>query len=442
MNGPIGARSLRQRVETVGGETARASVWRYALPILAGLAIMLAGIALRAPIRTYGGPDEQSAFNNYIFQYLGAYSDIASLWFRDQLWNHALPFFEYQIEYPVLMGVIIWLLGFAGREVWVYFLVSAGAMAVCGVVLLWLTRRYDGANVWLLALSPALGLYVALNWDMLSVLLTAGALLLFRRDRDRWGAVLLSAAVWTKFFPIVLVPLVIFERLLRGRIRDALWIGGIFAACTVLFNGPAAIERTATGWRLRESWLYFFRFNQNRPREVNFWNFFDPLRLSLEQINFWSAALLALGVLLISFVLWRGWRRAVGRPMDLLLPAALAAVAWFFWINKVYSPQYSLWLMALLALLAAPPALAVAFASVDLLYFAASFIVLYLDSSINPAKQWFFDQGVIHAMMLREAVIAAIIVFALARLWRGGEVPRRHGDTVTRRHGDTVIFRL
>jgi len=420
MNKPLGVRPLRQQAETVRGATASAGVWRFVLPILAGTAIMIAGIALRAPLRSYSGEDTQQAFNNYIFGYLGAYSDIASLWFRDQLWNHALPFFEYQIEYPVLMGLVIWLLGFAAREVWTYFLVSAAAMAVCGVLLIWLTRLYRGANVWLLALSPALALYVALNWDMPSVLLTSGALLLFSRNRDRWGAVLLSAAVWSKFFPIVLVPLVIIERLLRRRVRDALWIGGIFAACTALFNGPAALERTATGWQLRESWLYFFRFNQRRPREVNFWNFFDPLQLTLEQINFWSAVLLGLGILVIALVMWRGWRRAAGRPADLVLPAALAAVAWFFFINKVYSPQYSLWLVTLLALLAAPPALAVAFAGVDVLYFAASFISLYLSSSADPAAQWFFDQGMLSSMALREAVIAAIIVFALARLWRGG----------------------
>lgn len=424
MNEPIGVRQLPQQTAAVRGATG-ARVWSFVLPMLVGTAIMVAGIALRAPIRTFSGEDSQRAFNNYIFQYLGAYSDIASLWFRDQLWNHGMPFFEYQIEYPVLMGLVIWVLGFAAREVWTYFLVSAAAMAVCGVLVIWVTRLYRGANVWLLALSPALALYVALNWDMFGILLTAGALLLFSRDRDRWGAVLLSAAVWTKFFPIVLVPLVIFDRLLRRRVRDACWIGGIFAVCTALFNGPAAIERTATGWQLRESWLFFFSFNRERPREVNFWNFFDSLELSLQQINFWSAVLLALGVGVIALVVWLGWRRTGGRPSDLVLPAALAAVAWFFFINKVYSPQYSLWLVALLALIAAPPALVVAFAGVDLLYFAASFIVLHLSSSNDPAAQWFFDQGMLSAMAMREAVIAAIIVFALARLWRGGMVTQR-----------------
>ncbi len=420
MNEPIGVRPLPRQAKTVRAATAGDRVWRFVLPLLAGTANMIAGIALRLPIRNYTGADTQSAFNNYVFQHLGAYSDIASLWYRDQMWNHGMPFFEYQIEYPVLMGLVIWLLGFAAREIWTYFLVSAAAMAVCGVVLLWLTQRYPGANVWLLALSPALGLYVALNWDMFSVLLTAGALLLFRRDRDRWGALLLSTAVWAKFFPIVLVPLVIFERLLRRRVRDAIWIGGIFAAATVLYNAPAAIERTATGWQLRESWLFFFRFNSQRGREVNFWNFFDRFQLSLETINFWSAALLGLGIMAITLVIWRGWLHAARRPADLILPAALAAVAWFFFINKVYSPQYSLWLVALLALIAAPTALVVAFAGVDLLYFAASFIILHLSSSGNPASQWFFDQALIPSMALREAAILAIVVFALARLWRGG----------------------
>jgi hypothetical protein len=190
---------------------------------------------------------------------------------------------------------------------------------------------------------------------------------------------------------------------------------------SVLINAPFAVARTPGGLAIRDSWLFFFRFNSQRPREVNFWNFFDGLGLTLHQINSLSALLLGAGIGAIGLLMAWAWRRGIRR--DLLLPASLAAIAWFFFINKVYSPQYSLWIAVLLALLAAPPALAVAFGAVDLLYFAASFIVLYLSVTQNPATQWFFDQSMLPAMALREAVILVIIVYAAWRMIRRNDPP-------------------
>lgn len=388
------------------------------LPLLVAAAMMLGGVAMRSPTAVYDGAPDQAAFNNYIFQYLGAYSDITSLWFRDQLWTHPVPYFGYPVEYPVGMGMLIWLINFVNSDVMSYFLATAAVMIGCGLLVVWLARKWPGANLWLLALSPTLPLYVVLNWDMFGILLLVAALLLFHRDRDGWGAVLLAAAVWTKFFPIVLVPLILLDRVLRRRWRDAFTIAGVFGAASLLINAPFALLWDSYGLHLRPAWLHFFTFNQQRPREVNFWNFFDSVGLSLQQINTWSAMLLAGGVGVIMLLMWLGFQRA-SQPRDLVLPAALAAIAWFFFINKVYSPQYSLWLAVLLALLAAPPALAVVFAAVDVMYFAASFIVLYLTTSQNPATNWFHGQVMFQAMAFREAAILALIVWAAWRIVNG-----------------------
>jgi hypothetical protein len=380
--------------------------------------MMLVGVLMRAPTARYTGAPDQFAFNNYIFQYLGAYSDITSLYFRDQLWNHPLPYFHYPLEYPVGMGVLIWLIGFANVTVMSYFFATAAVMIGCGLAIVWLGQRFAGARLWMLALSPTLPLYAVLNWDMFSILLTVASLFCFRRNRDGWGALLLAAAVWTKFFPIVLVPLVLLDRVLHRRWHDVWRIGAVFGFASVAINAPFALQVTDGGLRIRESWLYFFRFNQARPREINFWNFFDGLGLTLEQINRANAVLLALGVgTLMLLMVWRV-ARAWTQPHQLLLPASLAAIAWFFFINKVYSPQYSLWLIVLLALLAAPPALVIAFAGADLGYFAASFIGLYLSTTANPATDWFFREAMFRTMALREAVILAIIIWAIWRMLR------------------------
>ncbi len=407
--------------------TARQAATRpIILPLLVSTLMIVGGVVLRAPTAAYTGLPDQSSFNNYIFEHVGAYSDITSLYFRDQLWRHPTPYFDYYVEYPVGMGWLIWLIGFVNSGVMPYFLATAAVLLVCGLATIWLGSYFERANLWLLALSPTLPLYVVLNWDVFGIMLTVAALLLFHRRRDGWASVLLAGAVWTKFFPIVLVPLVVFDRALRRRWRDATLIGGVFALMTVLINAPVALIYTEQAWQLRDSWLHFFRFNQSRGSEANFWTFFNAYQLTLQQINTFSALLLIVGIGLIMLLMWLNFQQSHLGGEDLLLLTALAAIGWFFFINKVYSPQYSLWLAVLLALVAAPPTLAVAFAAVDLMYFAASFIMLYLAVTNNTAVGWFFDQALFPAMTLREAVILAIVVYAgwqIVRPNRGESTP-------------------
>jgi uncharacterized membrane protein len=418
MNRSIDARGNRAVMVPARTTQRQLSASSLALPLIVGALMMLVSVLMRLPTASFGGSPDQVSFNNYIFQFVGAYSDITSLYFRDQLWLHPLPYFGYPVEYPVGMGWLIWLIGFVNQNVMAYFLATALVMIVCGLLIFWLSSMFEGANLWLLALSPTLPLYTVLNWDMFGVLLTIGALLLFQRNRDLWATVLLAAAIWTKFFPIVLLPLLLTERVLKQRWRDATTIVVTFGIASMVMNAPFALAITSEGLLLRSSWLHFFRFNQQRPREVNFWNFFDGLQLSTQEINFFSAVLLALGIGGIMLLLGYSWLRDSKQPRDLLLPAALAAIGWFFFINKVYSPQYSLWLAVLLALLAAPPTLVVAFGAVDIGYFAASFVLLHLSSSQNPLTDWFYRQVMLPSMALREAVILAIIIWAIWRIFR------------------------
>ena len=190
---------------------------------------------------------------------------------------------------------------------------------------------------------PALPLYVALNWDLLGVAALVGALFAVRRRRDGLGAVLLAAAVWLKLFPIVFVPLILLERLCQRRWRDAAWFGGLFAAISIAINIPVAVGFGPAGVQLRAGWLYFFRFNQLRPIEPNFWSLFADWHLTIAQINRASALLVIAGWAIIGALF--GWRRWSGARSSaaLLVPAGLASLAWWFCINKVYSPQYDHW---------------------------------------------------------------------------------------------------
>jgi hypothetical protein len=387
------------------------------LPLAAGGLVMLFGLALRAPILTYAGPRDQGTFFEYLMGHLGSYTDIGSLYFRDQLWRHPVPYLDYPLEYPVGLGLAIWLTASFGGSVQQFMLASASHLVACGLLTIGLARRLRGANPWLLALSPALALYVVLSWDLLGILPMVGALLLFRSGRDGWGALVLAIAIWAKFFPLLLVPLVLTERLFRRR-RSAAAIAAILLGASLAINLPFAIELTPDGWGVRDGWRHFFALNRERPHELNLWNLFDGLGLSTDQVNLYSGLLLAAGLIACAAIAGVARPRDSGRAGDTLLPATLAAVGWFFFVNKVYSPQYSLWLVALLALCGAPPALAVAFWGVDVAYFVTSFVVIQLAVTGDPNSVWFGDQVLWPSMVVREATILAIVAWAVARTIR------------------------
>ena len=363
--------------------------------LAAGLALMLLGVLLHTS---------------------GLYSDIGTLYVRDQLWRHPAPYFDYPLEYPVLLGLLIWLLGFAKASAAVYYLATAVVLVAAGALTLGLVRRFEGANPWLLALSPTLALYVGLNWDMVAILATVAALLLLRRGRDGWGALALAAAVWTKFFPLAIVPLVLLDRAARRRWRDLAAFGAVFAAATLAINAPVALELGPGGARLRDSWLHFFRFNQGRRHEANLYYLLEQagLPLSTAQVNLASAALLLAGLAVALLLVWYARARGAAPGSDLVLPATLLVLGWWFLVNKVYSPQYSLWLAALLALLGARPLLAVAFGAADLTYFVAILVAIAQHGWSN----WFNAPVLLLPTALREAAILALVAWAGWRIVR------------------------
>jgi hypothetical protein len=235
------------------------------------------------------------------------------------------------------------------------------------------------------------------------------------------------------------VPLVLCDRALQRRWRAALLIGGVVGIASVVINAPFALHVTGDGVGLREGWVHFFHFNQQRGPEsisANVWEIWERFapKPSITQINTYSAVLLSLGLGVIIVVMRLSATRRVDHTPDILLPAALAAISWFFCINKIYSCQYSYWIAVLLALIAARSAfvtgLAAIFAGVDLLYYAAIFIEFYLGwSQHNPAAPWVYAQLVWPITVVREGVILVIIGWALWQIARplpptGSRLPR------------------
>ncbi len=387
------------------------------------------GVALRAGTFGYHGAASQPAFNHFTYGHIGAYSDVASLYFRNHMWHDWLPYVHYPFEYPVGTGLVAWLTALPVSTVGGYLAVNAVVLGLCGLLTLSLLRRLPGANPWLLALSPALALYVVLNWDLVAIAALVAALVLFERRRDGWGAAALAVATSTKFFPLVMLAVVLWVRLLdsgdrREGIRALARIAGPFLAVTVMMNAPLALTSGVHGGlALRSGWLYFFRFNDTRGVGGSLWALITDGHMKAPAGNLYSAAATVGGIVVIlAAVLWRklkahavaGGARRMAAPVgglaaQLLVPATLACLGWFFLAIKAYSPQYDLWVMTLMAAAGAPIALAVAFAAADLGYFASAFTHLRL----GPHDRWFLAHVLRPAEGIREAVLAAVVLWAL-----------------------------
>lgn len=375
--------------------------------------LVLGSVALRAPVFAYHGPLVKRVFDRYTFRHLGAYTDIASIWFRDHLWRHPLPYFEYRLEYPVLIGWLIYGVCLLASTVTGYLLLFAALLGLTAIGVAALIRRFPSSNVWLFALAPAIITELIVNWDIIGILFLLLALLLYVRGRDAPAGVALAIGVWTKLFPIMLLPVVIVHRASR---REWQRLGrGLttFALLSLAINLPIALTIGHGNLRLRPSWLYFFEFNGGRKPSSGLWTVLAHLHahLSVPAVNAGSSALVASWAVA---VLIATWRSASYAPAERVLPLALLSiVAMFMLANKVYSPQYGLWTIALLAVAGAPLYLALPFLAVDLAYYLASFGAFavpryerhaYVVSFLEPASY------------VRLAVFAALAVWALNRL--------------------------
>jgi len=379
------------------------------LPLVAAAALMLWGFLRLHPTAPFAGQRfYQAAATGRL-----AWSDIISIYGRDNMAGHPFPYTSQGLfEYPVLTGLVFYVAGYAGYvgDATPAFLVNYLILAAAGIGMLWLIIGHPGANPWLFALSPALVLYTGANWDLLALLPGIAALLLFERRRDIPATVLLVLSVWLKFFPLLWLPLVLMERARRREWRACGVILGLFTLLSVVINLPFAL-------RDRQEWGRFFTFNRERSPEVNVWTIIRDTHLSTDTINTLSLLTIVAAVVLL-------WWVQLRRQGDVTIPAAAALMVWFLFINKVYSPQYFIWIVPFLALLAAPPALAVGLAFVDVIYYTCSFQILHAgcppcDAGLQAFSNWDFDHVLEPAMELREAAFLLLIGWIVAARLRG-----------------------
>jgi uncharacterized membrane protein len=278
------------------------------------------------------------------------YSDIVPLLSTEQLAHGRLPFLDACTpsenncdEYPVItmyvMRTSAWISGIDTRRFYYTNAVILTVLAAATAVGIWLLA---GRRALWFALAPTLLIYGTINWDLVAVAFATLALVAFAARRDGWAGLLLGLGAASKFYPALLVvPLFlqgIQDREPDRSVRVLWWTVGTW----IVVNIPFAIAAPS-------AWFEFFRFNSARVADFDSpWylacRHWDPACLSTGAINLWSSVGFVIGFGLLLLL------KTIRHPTFARWTLGFPLIVCFLLFNKVYSPQYSLWLLPWFAL--------------------------------------------------------------------------------------------
>jgi uncharacterized membrane protein len=264
----------------------------------------------------------------------------------------------------------------------------------------------------MVAAAPSLILAGFINWDLLAVAITALAMLAWSRKRVMLSGALLGVAMATKFYPLFLfVPL--FFLCLRGRQLRAFYIAVFGAAAAwVVVDVPVWLASP-------KGFVRFYVFNRDRdPDWGSLWYAWSQATghtFAQGRVNIYEAGLIALAMLGIGALILAA-RRRPRLPQVFFLTLAATLV-----VNKVYSPQYVLWLLPL-AVLARPRWRAfIVCQAAEIIYFLG--IWMYLLDVTRPGKGLEFIPYVV-ALCIRDAAVLGMCVLIII------DILRPHRDVV------------
>jgi uncharacterized membrane protein len=278
------------------------------------------------------------------------YSDVGPLYFGRGLAAQLIPYFEVaeqsrHVEYPVLTGLQMWLANTlahlssensAALFVYITWLTNLILIAIAVMVFAKIRKPNIEANWWM-AFSPAIFFVLAINWDALPVLAVVCALFYWQRDRPIASGVMIAIGTAAKLFPALLIPALALDALRKRNFSSALTMTISSVIFWLLINLPVYVNAN-------DGWWEFYNFSKSRG--IDFGSIYLAFRNLFEiSISTNLANSIGLGSVVVAFLIALVYHRKLNAAEIFLL--LLGA---FLLFNKVYSPQYWLWLTPIFAL--------------------------------------------------------------------------------------------
>lgn len=299
------------------------------------------------------------------------YSDVIPLYYTEGMDQHQVPYADHAVEYPVLTGYFMYtartLSGWYDRladstgvlpkvnPVESYFDLTALLLGLAALVVTWSVFHLSGRRGWdaaMVALSPVLFVHAFTNWDLLAVALSTAGLLAWQRQIPWFAGVLIGLGTSAKLYPILFcVPLLLLCLRARRMYEFGQFMFGAVTSWLVI-NLPIYLL-------YQDSWKRFYTLNRTRPADPDsLWNILQyvrgtPLDPNVGEGQSPTVLNLSIALATVAVVCAVGGLAMVARTRPRLPQLLFLLVAGFLLVNKVWSPQYTLWLVPL-AVLARP----------------------------------------------------------------------------------------
>ncbi|MFC9662801.1 glycosyltransferase family 87 protein [Nocardia sp. NPDC127606] len=371
------------------------------------------------------------------------------------------------MEYPVLSGLYQYAAMQIGN-VWdhlplpgamsvvVYFNVVALGLSVGWLITVWASSRLAGRRVWdaaLVAVSPLVIVHMFTNFDALATAFAATGLLAWARRKPVLAGILLGLGGAAKLYPLLLLgPIVVLclrvdpmqrqpaaRAALRLRDVDSLdsartWLRetparthlfalrplGAATLTVIAAVGTWAAVNLPIAALYPQGWREFFRLNTTRHADPDSiynvitsftgWTGFDgpighgepPTILNTVSLLAFVAACAGIGYLALT---------APRRPR--LTQLCFLVVAAFLLTNKVWSPQYSIWLVPLAVLALPHRRILLAWMTIDALVWVPRMYYYLGEDNKGLPEQWF--TGTVVLRDLAVLGLCALIVYEILR---------------------------
>ena len=350
------------------------------------------------------------------------------------------------MEYPVLTGVyqyvamalaktytavakktgIALLAGVA--EVVMFFNIAAFGLALAWLATVWATAMLAGRRVWdaaLVAASPILIFQAFTNFDALATALATGGLLAWARRRPLLAGVLIGLGVSAKLYPALLLLPLLLLAVRTGRFGDAVRTISVAVLVWCATNLPVLLMYP-------RGWSEFFRLNTRRNQDMDSvynvirsftgWRGFNP------DLGFWQPPIvlnIVTGVLFLLCCAAIAYIALTAPRRPRIAQLAFLVVATFLLVNKVWSPQFSLWLVPLAVLALPHRRVLMAWMTIDALVWVPRMFYLYGEQSKGLPEQWFTT-----TVLIRDLAVVGLIALVVRQIYRPAEDLVRDRDSV------------
>lgn len=256
------------------------------------------------------------------------YSDIFN---EDRIIPEAkkIPYLEKPIEYPVITGFFIYFMWYFGKNLlgyvvltWIFLTIFTIITSLTLYKLVKILKIDKKRLFWFVIFAPSLIVFGVYNWDVIAIMFMVLAIYFFHQNKHIYSAVFLSLGFSAKLFPVVLLPIM----LLKTDIKKSVKMVIVFLSAFLLLNGYFIVNSL-------ETWKTTYIFHS--LREPNIDSIWALTGLSTSAINILSLALF----LVFYFALIYNHKR-----YD-FIALSFASVLLLLIFNKIFSPQYILWLL-------------------------------------------------------------------------------------------------